>query len=253
MADAIIYAGPVVTRKQAKAECLTHYFQGSTCPKGHTSQRYTRNGECVVCASDRQRIDLPKTRARNARSKLKHIDAVRMRAREYGAKRWAENPDVMRKRSRDWQRANPDKVREKGKRYLDKNAQLVAERTRVYRAANPKPEENMARVKAWRIANPDKYVAQKHMRRARNVGADGSYEPEDIARLLHAQNGTCNGCRTDIWKKYTVDHMAPLSRGGSNWPSNLQLLCKRCNSAKNDRTMEEWIAIKEKICLALLE
>jgi 5-methylcytosine-specific restriction endonuclease McrA len=40
--------------------------------------------------------------------------------------------------------------------------------------------------------------------------------------------------------------MNPLSRGGSNWPSNLQLLCKTCNSSKNNRTMEEWLAYKER-------
>lgn len=30
----------------------------------------------------------------------------------------------------------------------------------------------------------------------------------------------------------TIDHVVPRSRGGSSEPSNLQLACKRCNTAK---------------------
>ena len=248
MADAIIaYAGPVVTRKQAKADRLMLYFQGSACLQGHISQRYTRNGECVVCASDRQRRDPQKTRDRNARSKLKHRDKVLQRSREYAAKRWAENPEQMRERNREWSKANPEKRLAKEKRWREKNSEYVADRDRAYRAGNEGLHvQNRARVKAWRVANPDAYRAQVHLRRARKVGAEGSYGPEDVQRMLHAQNGVCNGCSAAIWKNYTIDHMTPLSRGGSNWPANLQLLCKRCNSAKNNRTMEEWLAVRNK-------
>jgi 5-methylcytosine-specific restriction endonuclease McrA len=252
MADAIIaYEGPVVLRKQAKADGLTHYFQGSSCRKGHIAQRYTRNGECVICAADRQRVDVLKTRNRNARSRIKHIDAARERSRVYSVRRRIENPQKVRERERELNKANPGAAAAKQRRYRQANKEIVADRKRVYRELNPDHEANRARVKAWRIANPDAYIAQLHLRRSRKLGADGSYGPEDVQRMLHAQHGLCNGCACDIRLKYTVDHMMPLSRGGSNWPSNLQLLCKRCNSSKNNRTMAEWLAIKEKICHAL--
>lgn len=248
MADAIIaYEGPIVTRKQAKAGGLLHYFQGSKCPQGHVSQRYTRNGECVTCSADRQRSDPRKTRDRNARSRAKHIDVVRRRSRDYMAKKWAQDPEAMRQRHRAWAAANPEKRLAKEKRWREKNAEYVADRARNYRATKEACHvQARARVKAWRIANPDAYIAQLHLRRSRKIGAEGCYGPEDVQRLLRSQNGLCNGCSCDISEKYTVDHMNPLSRGGSNWPSNLQLLCKTCNSSKNNRTMEEWLAYKER-------
>jgi hypothetical protein len=49
-----------------------------------------------------------------------------------------------------------------------------------------------------------------------------------------AQHGEfCVHCgRTD---KLTLDHIVPLSRGGTNHNSNMQLLCRRCNSRKSNR------------------
>jgi len=40
----------------------------------------------------------------------------------------------------------------------------------------------------------------------------------------------------------TVDHFLPGSKGGSNEESNLVTACKRCNSRKRNRTIEEYRA-----------
>lgn len=40
-----------------------------------------------------------------------------------------------------------------------------------------------------------------------------------------------------------VDHKMPESMGGDNSLSNLQTLCRSCNSSKGTKTMEEWRAM----------
>jgi len=45
--------------------------------------------------------------------------------------------------------------------------------------------------------------------------------------------GRCLVCGTD--RKLTVDHVWPLSKGGSNHRRNLQCLCQSCNSRKGAR------------------
>jgi len=247
MADAsIAYAGPVVTRATAKTLGLTRYFQGSSCPQGHIAERHTGNGECVICSTHRQTKDVQKTRDRNARSRLKHLDVLRERERKQAAAKRSADPDAARERDRAEYRANPERAMARRSRWVEKNREYVRERTRAYHVANVDPAIAVARVAQWRKDNPDRYIAQKHARRARKLGAEGTYDPEDVQRMLHDQGGVCNGCSADIRKNYTIDHMTPLSRGGSNWPANLQLLCKPCNSAKNDRTMEEWLAFRNK-------
>ncbi|TBL67448.1 HNH endonuclease [Paenibacillus thalictri] len=56
--------------------------------------------------------------------------------------------------------------------------------------------------------------------------------------LFYRDNGVCVICRTDLTGvinlggDYEIDHIVPISKYGSNDPSNLQILCKNCNLRK---------------------
>lgn len=64
-------------------------------------------------------------------------------------------------------------------------------------------------------------------------------------RLYGEQEGVCEGCRTHFpFRVMEVDHKLPKSRGGTDHPDNLQLLCAGCNRSKGNRTMAEWEAAK---------
>ena len=61
--------------------------------------------------------------------------------------------------------------------------------------------------------------------------------------LFGKQEGVCNGCGIAFpFRNFTVDHVIPRSRGGTDHPDNLQLLCAACNSQKGNRTQAELIA-----------
>ena len=61
--------------------------------------------------------------------------------------------------------------------------------------------------------------------------------------LFRRQEGICNGCKAKfpIWG-FEVDHIVPQSRGGTDHPDNLQLLCAYCNRTKGDRGQEYLMA-----------
>ncbi|WP_429216421.1 HNH endonuclease [Kitasatospora sp. MAP12-9] len=60
-----------------------------------------------------------------------------------------------------------------------------------------------------------------------------------LADYIAAHGGYCNGYQVDIHyvdtTQLTVDHIVPKARGGTDDRSNLQVLCRACNSRKRDR------------------
>ena len=105
---------------------------------------------------------------------------------------------------------------------------------------------NRERGARYRAKNRGAYNANAHRYRARKLRAEGSHTAKDVVRLWHRQRGECARCETRLGKRpsdthvYHVDHVTPLSRGGSDLEKNLQLLCVSCNCSKNDRYRAEF-------------
>ena len=71
-------------------------------------------------------------------------------------------------------------------------------------------------------------------RRARLLGATGSFTSQDWIAILKAQKNICGYCgqRFTERKPPTIDHVLPLARGGTNDATNIVAACKSCNSKK---------------------
>jgi len=74
---------------------------------------------------------------------------------------------------------------------------------------------------------------------ARKKNAEGRFTTEEWELLKKAYGNKCAKCKNKEWKEpLTVDHIIPLSKGGSNYISNIQPLCRSCNSSKRDKIEE---------------
>lgn len=209
-----------MTRAEAKAAGQRHYDEGKTCPRGHLPVfRLVSTGCCLIC----HRLD--------------------------SAKYYADDPEKMRERSREWARKHPDTTRNRDAAYRKANRDKRFTYNVAYRAAHR--VENIAYCAAWRAANRPKYLADaiayslanrakrcaiQAKRRARKAGSNGVYTDADIAIMLKRQRGKCahSWCRKPLSTGYHVDHIVPLALGGSNYPRNLQALCPPCNRIKHD-------------------
>ena len=76
----------------------------------------------------------------------------------------------------------------------------------------------------------------QNVRRARKLQCEGSYTEDEVSALLERQKHRCAICFKRLKNgKFHRDHNMPLSRGGSNFISNIQLTCPKCNLRKNGK------------------
>lgn len=74
---------------------------------------------------------------------------------------------------------------------------------------------------------------------ARKLGAEGFHTFEQWVAIRDATDGWCVGFTRNRHfvglENLTEDHIFPLIKGGSDDISNIQALCKSCNSRKSDK------------------
>lgn len=138
--------------------------------------------------------------------------------------------------------SNPEKLKESRARYRAANVDALKRRKQKYHMENA--ENIKASVMIWRSENPEAHRANTQNRRARELKADGSHSKRDVQKLFVLQRNKCASCNSSLKKGsekiYHVDHIVALSKGGSNWPSNLQLLCPTCNLRKSAKDPLDW-------------
>ena len=89
----------------------------------------------------------------------------------------------------------------------------------------------------WHHNNKDRHTAIEHNRNARKNNNGGKYTAAEWNELLERYDNTCLRCgRNDV--PMTVDHVIPVSKGGTNSIDNIQPLCKSCNSSKNAKAVD---------------
>jgi 5-methylcytosine-specific restriction endonuclease McrA len=54
----------------------------------------------------------------------------------------------------------------------------------------------------------------------------------------------CAYCQKDISKEFSIDHIEPITRGGSDDDDNLVACCKSCNSSKNNMSLIIFLATR---------
>jgi 5-methylcytosine-specific restriction endonuclease McrA len=175
-------------------------------------------------------------------------------------RRWREaNKEAIRQSKRAWAAANAESIvagyarwyaanRERIRaawlaKQTDVTRALAVERTRRWMQDNP--ERRRENRRKWAKANPEKVAAIAQRRRARR--REAAAELVTLADLLAEQAHTCYLCDLPIdpERKYpdalsaSVDHVIPLSRGGSGLRENLRAAHLGCNVAKGDRLLQE--------------
>lgn len=212
---------------------------------------------CTKCGEEKPIAEFNRNRATRdglfahcrdcqSETKRKWYAANKEKAADYWSHWYADNKeDLLERRKpkgREWYAANRDKVLQKRRAWYVANRQRACDYSRGWRAANK--ERHLAYVHQWQSANPERvreFVrAGKLRRRAREHNAEGTHTAADIKAQYARQNGKCYYCHVKVGDRYHVDHVIPLSRGGSNGPENIVIACPSCNTSKSDKLPHEW-------------
>jgi hypothetical protein len=87
---AVVAAGSLIGRKNAKLAGLSRYFTGRSCQDGHIVERYTSNGNCIMCARESDRT--PASKAWAASYQALHAEARKEYWANYRAQHREEPP-----------------------------------------------------------------------------------------------------------------------------------------------------------------
>lgn len=188
----------IVTRAEARAAGSQFYFPGRACCRGHLCDRRVLNGHCIEC----EREDGQKPEKKASRAK------------------WQKTSEKRKNWHTTWRQ---------------KRRQRENELHRKRRAADVEGRREIVRrsVRLWRKRHPEEARCVSNKYRAARANAPGHYTADDIERISKDQRGRCAYCRCKLTaKNRQIDHIIAIARGGSNWPSNLQMACSSCNSTK---------------------
>jgi len=194
---------------------------------------------CDTCSSKREHV-------REAGYAKNYRKANPEKIKQNNKDSYAKNPEYYKQHNAVWRKEHWEKRKADHKQWIEDNPEQWKEHCRKNYRLNKAPfrEEQNALARARYAAKPELYRATKCRNlvayRARLAGAPGNWTNEQFEEVCNQLDWCCYYCGEQAnW--FTVDHMQPLSRGGSNDISNIVPACKYCNFSKCDKTADEFL------------
>ena len=231
-------------------QAISAFHRHKNTADGHTNQ-------CKACCKARKKryyaAHGAKVRTTVAQYKLLHPEKVKARHNKY----YSLNKEVIHQRNRDrrlqhlestrekdrqrysknrlhriqtykrWVQANPDKLHAQRQKHYKQHGETIRKKSAAFRAKNPTYQ------KEYRQSHPEIFRAIANKRRAHIANAPvNDLTAAQWQEIKKAQNYRCAHCQRTM-KHLTMDHITPLSKGGSHKLHNIIAICKTCNSKKN--------------------
>lgn len=227
----------IVGPKSARGLCRPHYR--NLLKYGDSSGAPER--ECAICVSSFRPVTSGQLACSGCRDEQNRRTTAAYRA---------ANRDKLIEYNRAWRQKNPTYHSEFNKRWRAENREAYLAYHAKYRAENP--EVVRERYRQWEARNPKhavEWVANNRERARENVRRRRSrlrgattfeIRSRDILRLLDRHRWECVYCGESLRAGYHIDHVVPISRGGSNGVGNILPACDFCNVSKNSWFLSEW-------------
>lgn len=171
-------------------------------------------------------------------------EAERIVARRAARKRWRDkNKAVAHALSIAWQKKNKSRVNARYRARYAANPEFYRAKLRDKRNRNRDAFNKWSR--EWKAKQGDKYRARRVAYQAKRgcllSGARADNISELVLRIRSAKKIPCYYCKTIIaGRDAHIEHIVPISAGGSNSSENICASCATCNLRKATKTPGQW-------------
>lgn len=233
----------LISLENARVAGVQFYFTGRPCANGHVSKRSVAKRQCSQCICEKRAAYVARNSEKLRERAKQNYSRNRSARKEYVAKRRIANLDHAKKLERAryqrravkaraaakaWRIANREKYLAEKRATRERKREKIAEYMRAWRL------KNKEHIRRYDQANPEIRIASTSRRRAFKLRSQDTHTADDIKNIFRMQRWRCAYCSIKIAKgAMHVDHIVALSKGGSNGPRNLQILCIPCNLSKS--------------------
>lgn len=235
---AIVYQNGIAGKICANPECgwkpLSEFAPaklfGTPVGDGYKSR-------CRDCWNAQKREERAANPEKHRETARKYVEANQEHIRELKRKHQAENPEKYDEALRKYREAHREEINIKARERREQDLEHYREigRNSYERHAEERRKYSLEYYKL----HPEKSVAATNRRRALKLASEGSHTEEEWEELKAFYDYRCLCCgKQEPEIKLTRDHVIPLTQGGSDSIDNVQPLCARCNSKKNNKHID---------------
>ena len=192
---------------------------------------------CRICWNAQKREERASNPEKHRETARKYVEANKEHIRELKRKHQAENPGKYDEALRKYRETHRKEINIKARERREQDLEHYREigRNSYERHAEERRKYSIEYYKRY----PEKSVAATNRRRALKYASEITHTEEEWQELKAFYNFTCLCCgKQEPEIKLTRDHVIPLTQGGSDSIDNVQPLCARCNSKKNNKHID---------------
>lgn len=151
-------------------------------------------------------------------------------------------PEYINISARKYRESNRQKLRDRQKEYYQKNKDAIRVRWESWYVINK--DKCIENSKEWKKNNKDKVRKSKKIRRhkirALKKDNGGSYTAKQWKETLEYFDYKCAYSGESVANDCHIDHIIPISKGGTSYIWNLVPSLSRVNISKSNKDMEKW-------------